>query len=233
MDLLRKIQVYGDSILKGIELDSAEKYVVPKESGWKYLEKQYPLSIVNRAKFGCTASKGLEQLSRALEKGLACDAVVLEYGGNDCDYDWAAVSAHPEEEHQPHTPLPEFIRCCREMIRLLRARGILPIVMSLPPIDAQRYFDWFCRQGLDKPAVLRWLGGDLQTIYRHQEMYSSALCRTALEERALLVDVRTPFLEAKNCRELLCADGIHPNREGHRLIGKVFGEFASQYLQPA
>lgn len=231
MELLRKIQIYGDSILKGIELDHSEKYVVPKESGWQYLEEEYPLAIANRAKFGCTVTKGLEQLSRALGKGLSCDAVVLEYGGNDCDYNWAAISENPKAEHQPNTPLPEFISSCRKMILLLQSHHILPIVMSLPPIDAQRYFDWFCRAGLDKKAILDWLGGDIQTIYRHQEMYSNALCRTALENHAALVDVRTPFLAAKNCRDLLCTDGIHPNQAGHRLIGQVFGEFASSHFQ--
>ena len=103
--------------------------------------------------------------------------------------------------------------------------------MAVMPYAAQRYFHWFSRD-LDQAAILHWLGGDIQTIYRHQEMYSNALTRTALEYRAPLVDVRTPFLSAKNCGELLCADGIHPNREGHRLIGKVFGEFASRHLQP-
>ena len=119
------------------------------------------------------------------------------------------------------------------MIHLLKKNGILPIIMSLPPIDAQRYFDWFCRPGLDKHAILEWLGGDIQTIYRHQEMYSNALCRTALENHVPLVDVRTPFLAAKNCRDLLCIDGIHPNHEGHRLIGQVFGEFAATHFQTA
>lgn len=233
MGLLHKIQIYGDSILKGIELDYTEKYIVPKESGWQYLEEEYPLAIVNRAKFGCTITKGLDQLSKALSKGLTCDAVVLEYGGNDCDYHWPDISANPHGEHLPNTPLPLFISSCREMIHLLKKNGILPIIMSLPPIDAQRYFDWFCRPGLDKQAILEWLGGDIQTIYRHQEMYSNALCRTALENHVPLVDVRTPFLAAKNCRDLLCIDGIHPNHEGHRLIGQVFGEFAATHFQTA
>ena len=233
MGLFHKVQIYGDSILKGIELDHSESYIVPKESGWQFLEEEYPLAIVNRAKFGCTVTKGLEQLSRALDRGLSCDAVVLEYGGNDCDYRWAEISQNPKGEHLPNTPLPEFMEKCRKMISLLQTNGILPIVMSLPPIDAQRYFHWFCRGGLDENAILDWLGGDIQTIYRHQEMYSNALCRVAMESHAPLVDVRTPFLASKNCRDLLCADGIHPNREGHRLIGEVFGEFAARHLQPA
>ena len=123
MGLLHKIQIYGDSILKGIELDYTEKYIVPKESGWQYLEEEYPLAIVNRAKFGCTITKGLDQLSKALSKGLTCDAVVLEYGGNDCDYHWPDISANPHGEHLPNTPLPLFISSCREMIHLLKKRN--------------------------------------------------------------------------------------------------------------
>ena len=145
MGLLHRIQMYGDSILKGVELDTANRYIVPRENSWQFLEEEYPLAIVNRAKFGCTVTKGLEQLRRAADKGLSCEAVVLEYGGNDCDYRWPEISANPTGLHEPNTPLPEFIRCCREMISILRENRVMPIVMSLPPIDAQRYFDWFCR----------------------------------------------------------------------------------------
>lgn len=159
MGLLHRIQMYGDSILKGVELDTANRYIVPRENSWQFLEEEYPLAIVNRAKFGCTVTKGLEQLRRAADKGLSCEAVVLEYGGNDCDYRWPEISANPTGLHEPNTPLPEFIRCCREMISILRENRVMPIVMSLPPIDAQRYFDWFCRDGLDRQAFWNgWAG---------------------------------------------------------------------------
>ena len=36
MGLFHKVQIYGDSILKGIELERSESYSVPKESGWQF-----------------------------------------------------------------------------------------------------------------------------------------------------------------------------------------------------
>ena len=104
MGLLHRIQMYGDSILKGVELDTANRYIVPRENSWQFLEEEYPLAIVNRAKFGCTVTKGLEQLRRAADKGLSCEAVVLEYGGNDCDYRWPEISANLRVSMSPTPP---------------------------------------------------------------------------------------------------------------------------------
>ena len=41
MGLLHRIQMYGDSILKGVELDTANRYIVPRENSWQFLEEEY------------------------------------------------------------------------------------------------------------------------------------------------------------------------------------------------
>ena len=69
MGLLHRIQMYGDSILKGVELDTANRYIVPRENSWQFLEEEYPLAIVNRAKFGCTVTKGWNSSAGPRTKG--------------------------------------------------------------------------------------------------------------------------------------------------------------------
>ena len=74
------------------------------------------------------------------------------------------------------------------MLCRLREAGIQPILMNLPPLLPQWFFDWWCRD-LDQAAVRTWLG-DLSNIYAHQERYSRAVESLAREEAVPLVDVR-------------------------------------------
>jgi len=227
VELTKKIAVYGDSILKGVMLDKiSQKYYFSKESVVTSVEKWLPFHIQNNSKFGCTIQRGYHQLKSSLDKGLDCEIVLLEYGGNDCDYDWDAVSANPEEIHFPHTPLILFEQTYRKIIFELKDHGIKPLLMSLPPIDADKYFNWITRSGLKKENILKLLG-DVQMIYRFQELYSNTISRVAAETGSLFVDVRRCFLDKHNFKELICDDGIHPNVEGHKLINQAFMDFAS------
>ncbi|HZK69982.1 MAG TPA: SGNH/GDSL hydrolase family protein [Clostridia bacterium] len=230
MNLKKQIAVYGDSILKGIMLDKdSHKYYFSKESVAKSVEELLPVHIQNNSKFGCNIQKGYQQLKSALDKGLNCDIVLLEYGGNDCDYDWAEVSTKPKENHLPHTPIDLFEQTYREIIFELKEHNIKPLMMSLPPIDAEKYINWITRNGLSKENITKWLG-DVQMIYRFQELYSNTVSRVAAETGSQFVDVRSRFLDKHNFKELICDDGIHPNAEGHKLISQTFMDFASAYI---
>lgn len=229
MDLMKQIAIYGDSILKGVMLDKGDRYFSSPEGAAVIIEKNLPVLVRNHSRFGCTIQKGYDQLSSALTKGMNCDIVLLEFGGNDCDYDWAAVSAQPEIEHLPHTPIALFEQIYRKMIDELNQHGVKPLMMSLPPIDAEKYINWICRNGLSKENIIRWLG-DTQMIYRFQELYSNTVARLATETGNLFVDVRSRFLDRHDFKQLICEDGIHPNVEGHKLIQQAFVDFAAVHL---
>jgi lysophospholipase L1-like esterase len=147
----------------------------------------------------------------------------MDFGGNDCDFDWKAVSERPDEEHLPNTPLDVFKDTYYKIITLLKKHGIRPIMTTLPPLDAQKFFHWFC-SGLDKSNVLKWLG-DMYIIYRWQESYSRAAEKIAADTNTLIVDLRGAFLESRSLQRLLCEDGTHPNTEGHGVITQTFLEF--------
>lgn len=231
MNIAKQIQIYGDSIMKGILLDkSSNRYYPIKQSDTDKLYTQLGLVINNRSKFGCTIEKGQQSLNKALEKGLSCDYILLEYGGNDCDYDWARVAESPDASHEPHTPLQVFEQTYRSMLNAIRQHGITPVVMNLPPIDSDRYFGWITRSGLCAQNILRFLG-DVQMISRFQELYSLAATKIAYETGALFVDVRSAFLEKRSYKStLICEDGIHPNENGHQLILDVLARFAAEHL---
>ncbi len=228
--LLRSIGVWGDSLLQGVVLDEKQgRYSILENNAAVSLAQKIGVSIKNNSKFGCTAPKGMRFLSRALETDAEFSAAILEYGGNDCDFDWAEVAAAPEEEHIPKTPLETFTQCYTDMIGAVRAKGIEPVLVSLPPLDAERYFDWITRNGLSRDNILQWLG-DVQHIYRWHERYSNAISTLARKHNCHFVDIRDAFLSVRRPGELLCADGIHPNQKGHALMETVFLEYAEQFV---
>lgn len=226
MQKKRVISIFGDSILKGVRmLSGTTRYGTTDDIGLESIAKSHDWILDNRSRFGCTVQKGEMLLSRQLEKGETPAAVLLEYGGNDADFRWAEVAARPYDEHEPNTPLPIFIETLRRMIATLRNRGIKPVLSTLPPISSERYLDWITRDGLSKENILTWLG-DANAIYRYQEKYSLAIERLAAETGCPLVDFRSAFLEKRALLPYLCADGVHPNDAGQKLIHDVLKKAA-------
>lgn len=216
------VTVYGDSILKGVLFEGG-RYVV--EHGWQArLAERFGLTLTNRSRFGSTIGKAMARIRKDCESEGAGEYALLEFGGNDCDYDWAAVAAEPEAEHRCKTPPERFLSCCREAVDLLRRSGRIPVLATLPPIHSKLYLDFLCRGGLCRENIVRWLG-DVERIYRWQEGYSELAAKAAREENVPLIDLRRPFLlDARNPAELLCADGIHPSRAGQELLYGVFSD---------
>ena len=153
---------------------------------------------------------------------------MVAYGGNDSDFDWEAIAAAPEEEHLPHTVLPEFTEKLRRAVTALRSAGVQPVLMTLPPIDGQRYFS-FISQRADGGSVLRWLG-DVGRIYRHQEMYSDAVAALAFSEGVPLIDVRRQFLPLRELPQLIAADGIHLTMPGYRRLFDTLAGWVKERL---
>jgi len=217
-----RLQIYGDSIMKAVVVDENFKYKSLSRPILEKLRLQTGVESINRAHFGYTSEKGQAVLQRDLEKGLDCQAALLEFGGNDCDHNWAEVAADPDGEHLPQTSLQRFLENLRSMAQSLLSNGIQPILMTLPPLDAQRYLDFIGKLGSDPAAVLRWLG-DVQMIYRWQELYSTAIAQLAAKLNLPLADVRSRFLSRRDYPSLIARDGIHLTGAGYDLVFEELG----------
>ena len=181
------------------------------------------IQIHNHARFGCTIRKAIRWIRRDCEEsGKPEDSVVLEFGGNDCDYDWARISQNPALRIQCKTPPEEFAALYREALALIRQSGRRPVAMTLPPIHSLRYLNFVCRNGLIKENLLRWLG-DAGAIGRRQRLYSELALQVAREEQAEVIDLRAAFPQDETAlAELLCEDGIHPNQKGQaRILNEI------------
>ena len=212
-----KVQIYGDSLMKAILVDENYKYKPSSKTLLERLKQDTGIEAVNHAHFGYTSTRGQEVLQRDLARGLDCQAALLEFGGNDCDHNWMQVAAEPDGEHLPNTPLRSFLDALRSMAQALQVVGIQPILMTLPPLDAQKYLDFIGHRGSNTQSILSWLG-DVQMIYRWQELYSNGIARLAAQMSLPLVDIRSSFLARRDYTTLIAKDGIHLTGAGYKLV---------------
>ena len=219
------VVIWGDSLAKGVVWNEARKrHAYSQTTAADVASERLNLTIINRAKFGCTAPEGLTIMEREIESGISCDTALIEFGGNDCNFDWKAISDRPDEEHLPVTSPEAYMESMREMIRRLLHQGIQPVLMTLPPIDAEKYFTFLVGDTLNRENILRWLG-DVQQIYRYQEMYSLLVEKIAREFSIRLLDLRSRCLMERNFfRDMICQDGLHLNEKGQRFLGEQVAE---------
>ena len=224
---MERAYIYGDSLLKATVPDEEMRYHFHLPE----VMAHYPtdrLEVVNRAKMGATVTKGLSLVEHDAARGIDARWALVAYGGNDSDFDWPAIAAAPENEHLPHTVLPEFVEKLRCVVKILCDAGVQPVLMTLPPIDSVRYFNFISRRS-DGQRILDWLG-DVGRIYRHQEMYSDAVAALAMGEGLPLIDVRRQFLPLRDLPRLIAADGIHLTMSGYRQLFDTLADWVREQL---
>lgn len=229
---MAKLCVFGDSIMKGVIYDGAKKkYSMLKDSFANSVSKIFSFSTDNFAKFGCTVTKGLEIAQKHISDIENSDYVALEFGGNDSDFNWEDISDKPDAMHHPKTTIKEYENNYMDLISTVKSAGGQPLVLNLPPLDAQKYFNWIIK-GLNKENILKWLGGSEEYIYRWHEMYNMSLCKLTNKTNVPLIDIRSIFLEKHDYKSYFCIDGIHPNEQGHALIVQAIEDFAVEHDIP-
>jgi lysophospholipase L1-like esterase len=224
MDLIMKLAALGDSIIKGVLFTPEENgfghYSLSDHNIADLVADNLHCEVVNLGKMGCTIETGERILERHINSLEGTKYVLMCYGGNDSDYDWKAIADHPDREHHPKTPLRIFEKTYARIVNKVRDMGYTPLVMSLPPMDAQQYFDFFTSTFTEeqKANVLKWLKGSTETIWAGHELYNDAVKRIADATNSTLVDVTTSLGNGKG---YLCADGIHPNLAGQSKIASI------------
>ena len=223
----KTLYLFGDSLTRGVVLDKATgKYRLTKASFSSSLATDCQYNIVNCSKLGLTIEKGLSIMrQKTSQEGYA----ILEYGGNDCDFFWDQVASNPDFKTQKCKVPPErFLSLYRQAVEYLRSRNVSPLICTLPPIDAHRYFQWISR-GLDQAAILSFLVTE-HRIYTWQELYSQLSYQVAKEMGCPVLDLRRLFLQKQDYRQYLCDDGIHPNEEGHQLITSEVKQWLQRFF---
>ncbi len=217
----KKITALGDSLTRGVVLNEKNRYSILDNSFIDIVGDTLGLDITNYGKFGCTVDFGEQMVERYADEISSSDYTLLEFGGNDCDFNWGKIADSPADEHLPKTILDSFKEKFGKLIEKVRALGSKPVIISLPPIDSEYYFSFISRfmNAGQRNNVFNWLGGDINVISRWHEMYNRALFEISGLMQAPIIDITTPFDKHQGTmRALYCADGIHPNADGHKLI---------------
>ena len=222
-----KIIALGDSIIKGVVLNIEQSgkmhYALADHSIAEQLASSKHMEVVNLGKMGCTIEAGERILDHHLPSIENAEYAILCYGGNDSDYNWRAIATNPQAEHHPKTAIGVFEKTYARIIGKVRAAGITPVVMSLPPMDSAKYYNFLTSifSSEEKRNVSRWLKGGASAIAAGHELYNDAVKRVAASTDALLVDVSSAF---KYPDRYLCADGIHINAHGQQIIADLIGK---------
>jgi lysophospholipase L1-like esterase len=216
-----KIIALGDSIIKGVVLNIESNgklhYALSDRNIVDQVANKTNHEAINLGKMGCTIEAGEKILDRHLGDIENAQYALLCYGGNDSNYNWRAIAQSPRGEHQPKTPISIFEKTYARIIDKVRQAGLTPIVMSMPAMDAERYYQFFTSVFSDeeKRNVSRWLKNGTDAIWAGHELYNDAIKRVAAATDAILVDVSRAFSQPD---KYLCVDGIHVNAIGQTKI---------------
>ena len=218
-----KLVVFGDSILKGVITipDSKSLFDVTQNDSLSLAQKKLGFELDNRSIYGNITSKGLVKLQKYFEKCSsgeieAADFCVIEFGSNDCDYDWRTLVQK--------VSLEQYLENLNQMVALCRQNKVTPLMMGPIPYVCD---DWFKTiiKGHDEAAILEFLGGTAETLGKNQLVYKNAQKDFVQKNNVQFLD---PWELFAGHKELMCYDGIHPNEKGYEVLAEGWVNFLSE-----
>ena len=125
--------VFGDSVLKGVIYEN-NIYKVSQNRFSNICEDILGVPIENKAKFGSTISIGKNIIFKNIElikETKSKYVVMVEFGENDCDY--------KKFNNRVHWNISVSYRWIKKIWKE-------PVLLSLPPIDSTKYFDYISKK---------------------------------------------------------------------------------------
>ena len=148
------------------------------------------------------------------------DKTCIIYPESGLQYDWQAISVNPSGKHSPRLELIAYKALYINKIAQARARGLEPVLVSLPIMDENRYFAHITR-GMSmeqRKNVLYWLGGTTERLRNLHALYNLSLFRLAALQCVHLIDITSPMLATAHYCELLESDGVTLSPAGEALV---------------
>ena len=142
---------------------------------------------------------------------------ILEFDVSDFGFDWEEIARNPHAPIKPRKSVSAFKTYYNRIISSAKDSGVVPVLVSLPPVDADNYYDFITRSrnSEEKDNILQWLGGSPEFLAEWQDLYNEAIFDLGAENGVPVVDVTAKF---RQDHELMGPDGMHPNENGLKLI---------------
>lgn len=215
------VRIFGDSILRGVLYENGGYHLC-------HDRMNVPgVLLKNECRMGADSRKGLALAHRVAENCDRNTMALLEFGGNDCNYDWSRISDDPSLILDCTVPPEEYCRNLKEMAAVLSRTGAQVAICTLAPIDETQFMNYISR-GLSYDNILQWLG-TVHRLYEWQAYYSHLAEQTAKEIGCLLIDLRSA-VDVQKRGELFCADGIHPTEPCHVLLHRYLENELEQLI---
>lgn len=148
------------------------------------------------------------------------DKTIIIQPESGLQFDWRAIAADPSARHESDIDLVAYKALYINKIAQARARGLEPVLVSLPVMDENRYFAYITR-GMsmqERKNLLYWLGGRTERLRNIHELYNLALFRLAALQCVHIIDITSPMLAHPNYCELLEQDGVTLSAAGESLV---------------
>lgn len=210
------ILALGDSVLLGI-VSRNNRFVACENSFVHIIEQKLSVTIENKSRLGATIKYGKAFANKSNIDETLNKTVFLEFGGNDCDFNWEDVALTPSGFHNPNTTLDDFHSEYVALINRIQSIGGTPFLLSLPPIVPHRYLSLLSSK-YNREDLLKWAEGDIDFLKHWHEIYNIEVFKIARECDVPIYDITTCFYEKKHYESFISSDGIHPNEEGHKMI---------------
>ena len=191
---MNQIICFGDSITAGKSVPDNKRWTSLLQTT---LDAQFPgrWSLYSRGVPGETIVDGLSRFDRDVAPMLPT-VVLIEFGLNDC--------SHIQGRSIPRVGVAEFATCLHEVVRLTRAGGGLPVLLTNHRVDPDR---------IEESSGLRFVDS--------LRPYQSAIREATISAQIPLVDVEAGFAALKDPKSALAPDGIHLSIEGHACYAAI------------
>ena len=157
------------------------------------------------------------------------DIVLIEVGGNDCNFNWDEVAKHPDSKHEPIVPIERYLDNIAYLVKEFRNKQVTPVILTLPPLDPARYYRFVADQfGTSIGHWVSYVGG----IEHWHGMYNRQLKQLAEKLKAPLIDVRLYLKSAGDLDQLISDDGIHLTSKGYQCMSEsIFKELQKHFQE--
>ncbi|BBN99024.1 SGNH/GDSL hydrolase family protein [Sporolactobacillus terrae] len=217
-----KLICFGDSVTRGITFIRGR---------FKIIRNNYPAllqrslgeedEVVNKGVFNDNSDLLIKRLDADVLDEHP-DLVLINIGGNDCNFHWDQVAKLPDSEHVPIVPLERYLSNLSVMIQRISESGALPVVLSLLPLDPARYYATLMKHY--SHSIGHWIGlcGGIEHWHG---MYNRALKDFCDKSGVKLIDVRSAFKKKGSFSDLINEDGLHPTAKGYQVMAEIVSSY--------